>query len=169
MPPRGDDDPPEFLFDDAPPSVAADEVAAWADGRKERRKGPPKLSERRIAAIRESAERRRLDQDWDDAEPAELVALYAWCHHRVYSVACEVDSDRGAYYQAARLAARMLEKEFSGDVIEMVGGYMRWVWMREKQQLPKRSGDFRIGWRYMFKVGGGLLIDWRMAKLRSKR
>jgi len=125
------------------------------------------------AKAREQMNEMLVANDFAAAKPTHLVALYEWCHERVYGVApAELTPKvwRGAMFAAAR----MLKDEFNDDVLAMVA-FVRWVWRRENARESKRRGaawdggatsTFRISWRLQF-VTKHLITDYRIDRARS--
>lgn len=172
MKPSGDDGPvvPDDLFGDDDEEAPPSEVEEWA-GQRIKRRRQKSASPTRIIGAQMAVERRiRERDDWASACADEIVALYAWCHRKVYGVDAEVLDGR-TFLLAAFAAKRQLELDFSGDADAMVE-HVRWVWNREADREKRRRQNpgpdaFRIGWRYMFKPGGGLLTDWAVARARG--
>lgn len=121
------------------------------------------------AKAREQLNEMLVANDFASAKPTHLVALYEWCHERVYGVVpAELTPKvwRGAMFAAAR----MLKDEFSGDVQAMVA-FVRWVWRREQVRERRRregadASSFRISWRLQF-VTKHLITDYRIDLARS--
>jgi len=109
---------------------------------------------------------------WTEAKPRHLVGLYAKLHESVYGV-LPIEVDGVAFAGAVSAARTMLDREFEGDVLKMLG-FMRWVWSRERWREAdrrRRGGegrDYRVGWRLQF-ASRALFTDWRVALMREHR
>ena len=128
-----------------------------------------RFSRPQIQKARVQMEARVFSNDWADAPPATLVALYEWLHREVYGVdAAELDGRAWAFALSA--AKRMIEREFGGDIAEAVD-FVKWSWKREGQREKFRRESnrdgLRIGWRLLFQ-SGYLITDYRIAKARSR-
>lgn len=138
----------------------------WAAKTPKKRKGLRSAGMDDVAAAYEEANRMRESRDWTGARPKHLVALYEQLHRHVYGVpASEL---RGKVITAARLmAARLLEREFGGDVERMVS-FIAWSWKREKRAHARGGEDRRrMGWRLQFSPS--LVTDYRVHLAGERR
>ena len=113
----------------------------------------------------------RKGNDWSDAKPRHLVALYCWCHREVYGVEpAELENAR-AWLSACSAAKRLAVDQFKGN-LEGVIGLLRWVWWRERTREKWRRDKLegagkRIGWRLQF--SRSMLTDYRLFLQRRKK
>lgn len=102
---------------------------------------------------------------WDQFKPKDFVFLFAHLHEHVYgALPLEVAETPNLAYLAA---GRQLRNEFSGNVDRFLE-FIRWTWRREKLAHPKRTSDFRIGWRYQFSAAS-LMTDYRVYLSKKKQ
>jgi hypothetical protein len=116
------------------------------------------LAEERVARFMDGDKRAFLGID-----ATQLLGLYAHLHAQVYGV--EPGDLAQDWALAVAAAKKMLDVEFNSDGARMVG-YVRWAWVREngRERARRRSGDagdWRLGWRLMFR-SNGLLTDYRV-------
>lgn len=109
------------------------------------------------------------DNDFEEAKPFHLVALYEWCHEKVYGVRpLELEKQ---WLAAAHAASELAKTDFEGELAEVVE-FIRWTWRREQQREARRaqSGQSmgRVGWRLQF-VTRYLLTDYRIDQKRVRR
>jgi hypothetical protein len=149
--------------------TAAEQVAQLvrrASPARRARAGPTKSG---IDRTRTEAEVMRLSNDWSEARPAHVVALYAWCHEQTYGVT-PVELVGLNWLAAGTAAGKLARDEFDGR-LEGVVEFMRWVWRREaKREKWRRENKHeggRIGWRAQF-VQRYLVTDWRIDAARRK-
>lgn len=120
-------------------------------------------------ATREATEMIHGALAWDEAAPRHFVALYAILHERVYGVA-PCDLTPVGRLHAAGMAARLLEKQFGGERVELYE-FVCWTWKREekreKWRAEKGCEGGRIGPRLQF--SGALLADYRVEAARARR
>lgn len=149
---------------------AAEGVREWAGTARSRRERKPNITPARAQRFAAEAEHMRETQDWDDATPGHLVALYAWCHAKVYGVEAAELHSGATYAQAVAAAKRLVDVEFSGDVTAAVG-FVRWTWGREasRERWRRENGrdGGRIGWRLQF--GPAMMTDYRIAMARARQ
>jgi hypothetical protein len=149
---------------------AAKSIDDWAE-----RKGPaPKKGHVTPRAIKkhaaEAAEMMRTS-NWSNAKACHVVALYKWCHTKVYGVEAAELTNGFEYMQACAGAARLIKKEFSENTTACIA-FVRWTFQREawKEKKRREEGDesrgFRVGWKYQF--GARLLTDYRIDCARRK-
>jgi len=114
------------------------------------------------------------EQDFSDAMPGHLVALFARMHEQMYGVeAIELrqESERG---NARMAAAKMLREHFDNEPHAMAG-YMIWIVNREMKRVaadPMKAAKFRITWRFMFsntKLLGDFLVAQRAVAVKKRR
>lgn len=149
---------------------AVESVAAFIRRRGPRRanSGPQKA---RVDKVTRQMNEMRVANEWAEATPMHLVALYTWCHEQTYGLR-PVEFERGGllWSAATACATKMLREEFKGDIDEMVD-YMRWSWRREKRKEEWRRESNRDGgrieWRAQF-MHLYLLTDYRIDKARRK-
>jgi len=146
--------------------VAAVQLEEWAGvGKKKptRKRGPdPAKARRELAEM-------MLSGKYDSATPMHFVALYEWCHERIYGVPLAELAKRAAWSGPVFAAARMLKDDFTGDPTKMVD-YVRWAWKREAgREAMRRAGRNanvgRLGWRLLF--GPYVLTDYRIEVARG--
>ena len=120
------------------------------------------MSAKQILKICEAAKVMRDTKSWVAAKPGHLVALWAWCHERVYDVAPTEDLQPAQFSRYCIKAALVLRKSFDGNV-EQVTGFMRWTWAREQLRFARRDPfDYRrLGAGLHF--SSALIGDWRVA------
>lgn len=123
-----------------------------------------------IEKVVEEVDRMRKENDWSEARVAHLVALYAWCHEKVYGVApAEL---AGLTWMAACSAASKLVRDEFKDSIEDAIEYVRWTWRREagreKWRNENNAPGGRIGWRLQFQTRL-LLTDYRIDMARAAK
>lgn len=105
--------------------------------------------------------------DWTGATGYHLAALYGWCHKQTYGVD-DAEVAIGDLFPISCAAEKMI-KQLGGpnEVVE----YMRWAWMRERQNLQWRKTNGRdtrrMGWRLLF--GNYLLTDYRVAVAQTPK
>jgi hypothetical protein len=113
--------------------------------------------------------------NWSSAKPLHMVALYCWCHEKVYGVPCAELLGKGKATTAARkgaagAAARMLQVEFNGHV-EAMAKFINWVFKREvgREKWAKENNRdrSRMTWMVLF-AGRAVLTDYRADKLRKR-
>ncbi len=149
----------------SPTQAAAQTVVDWAGCRK-----LPKRFTSASTIARNAEQMRRMmeGRDWGQARIGHIVALYAWCHEKVYGVPAK-ELTGYAYTQALLAAKRQVLKEFEGSLQAAVA-FIRWTWQREAWRERKRREEgsrdsFRISWRYQF--GPALVTDYRLDKARK--
>jgi hypothetical protein len=123
-----------------------------------------------IEKVAEECARMRKENDWSEAKASHLVALYAWCHEKVYTVA--PSELAGLTWMAATsAAAKLVRDEFNGNVEEAVE-YVRWTWRREagreKWRVENDRPGSRIGWRLQFQQRL-LVTDYRIDAARAAK
>jgi len=146
-----------------PPGVIS--FDAWAAKAPKKKKGLRPTARDSIATSIDEADAMRAKASWPDARPRHLVALHVLCHRHVYGV--DPGELSGKTWTAACLsAARLLEREFSGDVVRLVE-FIAWSWKREKRAHAKGSDERRrMGWRLQF--SSALVTDYRV-QIRTKK
>jgi hypothetical protein len=103
---------------------------------------------------RKKTEEMIASHDWEDVRAGHIVALYAYCHKKVYEFE-PVELDDGYEYNKAAVAIHHLaDKYFKGSYGRMVQ-FVRWVWNRQwaTEQWRKENNhnsDFRMTWKYCF-------------------
>lgn len=108
---------------------------------------------------------------WGEAGPRHFVALYVSLYAEVYGIA-PGDLDKATRIKATFTALRMLDKEF-GDDPGLMANFMRWVWLREKdnekwRRENGRTNARRIDWYTQFKCTSYLLQDYRLSIVRRR-
>jgi hypothetical protein len=149
--------------------AAAQAVASLVGAPREYRKqkGPTAAKvEKMIAEMNEM----RTSNDWSEARPAHLVALYAWAHAQVYGVpASELV---GLNWLAAASASAKLVRDEFGDDPSVAVEFMRWTWKREKSREQWRRDNGKDGgrltWRAQFQQRY-VLTDYRIDQARKAR
>ncbi len=146
--------------------VAAAQVASMVGPKRKAPRGGGKAQ--REAHLKE-IERRAKGKDWDGVTAGKLVALYYFCHVRVYQVP-PIELQRNTTYTAAmKQAGSMVKRHFDGDVQKAVR-FMRWVWDREqgKQEWLKTNDKEgrRLTWQNQF-THDFLVTDWLRAKAQK--
>lgn len=111
-----------------------------------------------------------LASDYSKATATHLVALYEWCHERIYGVRPTEIGTRAAWKQVAFAAGKIMREEFRGDPVAVVD-FVRWTWRREKgREDARRAGRNtnigRVGWRLQFAMRY-LVTDYRIDAARS--
>jgi len=140
--------------------IAAQSLDSMVASRRTRRSAVSKATiEREIADI----ERRVAENDWRSLKPAQLVAVYAWCHDRAYGV--RPDDLTGATWSDARKrAGLMVKRDFGGDV-DAALEFLRWVWGREEGRIEWKKANGRpirrLTWHDQF-TARWLLSDYRV-------
>lgn len=163
---------PDDVFDEpSGPSDAAEELDRMSAARiKVRRRPWTGVSAGVRGRYEYEVEERRTSGDWSGACSNHLVALYAWLHERVYGVASEVMADGIEFSSASTLANRMMLRDFAGDVVACVE-FTRWAWRREQGReawrRENRKDGSRLGWRFFFKPGGPLVVEYRIDLARK--
>lgn len=135
--------------------------------------GPKKgcVTKRTMALHAKFVEEAMVSKDWSKAKAGHVVALFIWCHTKVYTVAPGEMTNGYEYLKACAAVARFIKKEFSGNVTAAIA-FVRWTWQREAWREQKRRENdappntFRIGWSYQF--GTRLLTDYRIDQARKK-
>lgn len=135
--------------------------------KKSKSKSANQAGSRRRAHIADVAQRVE-SKDWNDAGPRHLVALYWFCHTKVYGTEPKELDTAAAWTRAMMFAGKLVREEFEGDV-QLAIRFMRWTWNREKEREAwrrqnRRSGG-RITWQQQF-VHRYLVSDWRTDKTR---
>jgi hypothetical protein len=168
--------PPAELFEpDAGEAVsakhlkAADSVAQFAAAKLEKLKRPRKFV-MPAAKIREAVagmHGRIGTGEWEGASGAELVAVYAHLHERIYgSVPSELNP--GGWALAAKCAGAMITNQFAGRADDAVR-FLLWLWRREEEREKWRRDNGRdggrIGWRAQF-CFGSYVDDYRVSLAR---
>jgi hypothetical protein len=144
---------------------AAQSLDEWAGNRKHPKNSTPGATiSRNMKQLREMVDTRT----WKKVRMGHLVALYAYCHEKVYGV--PPGELVGYNYSQALLACkRLVTKECDGSLDEAIK-FVQWTWSRERwvegkrREQADRSG-FRIGWKYQF--GSKLFTDYRLDKARK--
>ena len=120
------------------------------------------------------AEAMRVSQDWKDAQPKHLVALFVWLHENVYGVKpLEIlhgEEGRRLALGAVSACRALVKDEFGGHVRDVVV-FMLWVWRREKskQEWAARTPGVQLGRinaRTQF-AGRVLLTEFRLDRERK--
>lgn len=155
-------------------SAAAEHDAAAASVSKfvERRKPPRKKrapAPRVLKKAYAECETRRESDDWVGAKPAHFVALYVWCHTKIYGVA-PAELEGFEWWAATRAAETLLEKEFGNDPYSLVD-FMKWCWReesrREKWRKEHKTEGGRLTWQAQFRPAGRM-TEYRIQKMRSQ-
>lgn len=147
---------PTLTADTSSRVTSLDEFAARAPKKK---KGLRSAARSEVDDSLEEADRMREGNDFTKARPRHFVALYALFHKHVYGV--HSGELIGKTWTAACLmAARILDREFAGDVDRFVS-FIAWSWRREKRAHARSDGDRRrMGWRLQFSPA--LVTDYRV-------
>lgn len=160
--------PRPVAVDDA----AARGVAEFASSARDRQKWKPRsVGPAERARFLAGARSSFASGDWEQAGPGHLVALYGYCHERVYGVRVAELEEGRTYGEAMRKAAQLLKSDFAGDVAELVA-FVRWTWRREDFREKKRRADGgaqdqrRLGWRLQF--AAALVTDYRLDQARRR-
>lgn len=123
-----------------------------------------------IEKVVEEVDRMRKENDWSGARAAHLVALYAWCHEKVYAVA-PAELAGLTWMAACSAAAKLVRDEFK-DSVEDAIEYIRWTWRREagreKWRNENNAPGGRIGWRLQFQTRL-LLTDYKIDMARAAK
>jgi hypothetical protein len=134
-------------------------------GQPKPKKAPPRLDDKRWAALRGETLAMVSSGDWAEATTAHFVALYALLHERVYGAACE-ELDPRARFVVVGKAAAMLRDKFADDAPAMAA-FLRWTWEREewRARKPNWSGN-RVGPWLQF--NGAILTDYNVEMNRRR-
>lgn len=131
----------------APEVADIDDFMGKPPRKRTRSKAPDAASIRRAVS---DIDRRVRDKDWDDLTPTVFVALFVWCHVKVYG-AEPAELMAGATFSKARFAvARMIKSQFGDDRAAALA-FVQWTWDGE-QRTEK--------WRREKNGGVGRTIDW---------
>lgn len=157
---------PKELYEEKPSSgvTSLDEWAAKAPRKKKGLRSAPRSD---VDASLAEADQMRAANDFTGARPRHLVALYALFHKHVYGVHPGELAGK-AWTAACLMAARILDREFSGDVQRIVS-FIAWTWRREKRaHIRTTAGDRRrMGWRLQFSPS--LVTDYRVELARDRQ
>lgn len=145
---------------------AAAELEAWAGVGKKKpaSRGPdPDKARAQLAEM-------MLAGSYDKATPTHLVALYEWCHEKVYGVRPSELSTRAAWKTVTFAASKLMRDEFRGSAPAVVD-FIRWSWKREAgRERARRAGSNvhvgRLGWRLQFAMRY-LVTDYRVDLART--
>lgn len=145
---------------------AAASIEAWAGvgKKKPKSRGPdPEKAREELGVM-------MLSGSFERATPVHLVALYEWCHEKVYGVRPSELSPRAAWKTATFAAAKLVKDEFAGKAPAAVD-FIRWAWKREAgRERDRREGRNatvgRLGWRLQFSMRY-LITDYRIAVARG--
>lgn len=163
---------PESLFDVDPPEgkdreLADKMVRTFLGSKMEPKKTAKTISDSVWNKLLREVDVWMRTGDWRNAGPRHLVALYEMLHTRIYEVK-PVELGPTTRLHATGAAARLLDREFDGNISEMVD-FMRWTWMREEDREKWRRANNRdgghIGWKYQF--CGTILTEYRLANVRK--
>lgn len=150
-----------------PEEDARERVAAFLGPPREKKARSKTISDSAWRRIKQIVEKRLESGEWEQATGRDFAALYDVMHVLVYEVA-PAELGPSERVHAATMAARMLDKQFAGNAVEMAE-FFRWAWMREQEREKwRRANDrsgARIGVRLMF--GGVILTDWRVERVRK--
>ena len=106
--------------------------------------------------------------DFAGAKVAHLVALYRWCHERVYEVDPE-ELTGETWVTATKCAGQLVRNAFGGDLGAAID-FLRWTWRREegREKWRRENGrdGRRITWRDQF-AAKYLITDYRLARARD--
>ena len=125
----------------------------------------PNVTKRGMNREIENINKRVQNDNWNNVQSRELVALYAWCHNDLYGV-MPVEMKPRIWLEARRAAKRLVSQEFDNNMAKVIA-FFRWVWAREansyKWKISKGYEIRRISWKNMF-IHDYLLTDYRVAK-----
>jgi hypothetical protein len=133
------------------------------DPAKKRRRGPPRLDDRRTEAARVDMRRMLETGDWSEANGIHLVVFFEFLHAEVYGVA-PLEVDAKVRFLATGAATKLVEKFFEND-FGACASFMIWKWKREESSQKWRRENGRdpgrpIGWRLQFSPV--LVTEYRM-------
>lgn len=151
---------PKKSIEAPPPTRGARSLAELVGPEPKKRKGVVAAKPAAIAATMGEAALMKAADDFSEAEPRHVVALYALLHRAVYGV--EPAELRAAEWTLAVMAVRRLvDREFDGSVPKLVE-LLRWTWRREIRAHARANGSERrrIGWRLQFSPS--LVTDYRV-------
>lgn len=125
-----------------------------ATAKAKRRSGPPKIPLATWLRWTEETKAMLESGEWAGANEGHLLALYAFCHTKVYGVEAGELLAANTCFLAVKGAKKCLDEDFSGDVARAVG-FIRWAWRREEERMRWREANerettSRIGWRLQF-------------------
>lgn len=130
-----------------PEVVNIDDFMGKAPAKRTRSKGPGPAA---IKGYVEDIERRVNAKDWGDLKPTVFVALFIWCHTKVYGVEPAELMTGPEFSKARYAAARLIKSQFGGDASDALA-FVQWTWDGE-QRAEK--------WRREQNQGVGRTVDW---------
>jgi hypothetical protein len=141
-------------------------LADFAEKAPSPKKGASSTSKARVEQIIGEVAAMRTKRSFADARPSHFVALYIQLHAQVYGVRPSELMGGKEWSYASIAAARLLEREFSGNKEQMVD-FLSWLWTRERKSHARAKANDedrrRLGWRLVFSAR--LVTDYKVALL----
>lgn len=155
---------PKELYEEQP-ARGVTSLDEWASKAPKRKKGLRSAPRSDVASSIAEADQMRGANDFTAARPRHFVGLYSLFHNHVYGVVPGELTGK-AWTAACLMAARILDREFAGDLNRFVS-FIAWTWRREKRAHARATGDRRrMGWRLQFSPS--LVTDYRVELARDR-